>query len=112
MKKLVASPFHFPALQERPDWYVLDYNGPYSSLTVDNRATVGAHYAYLRPLAPAGYHLDEYPFASTAEGGWPSAMGKMVPPLENLAQGGYLSAFYRFQLKGLPLPFLVVPVPI
>lgn len=37
---------------------------------------------------------------------------EMVPGIQNLAQGGYLSVFYRYQLDGAPEPFLVVPVPI
>lgn len=48
---------------------------------------------------PAGYQCDEYPFASTAEGGTTLAAVNrnvaFVPAAENSSQGTRLSAFYR-----------------
>jgi hypothetical protein len=43
---------------------------------------------------PTGYQCDEYPFASTYQGGV-GASAVLVPELENQTQGGQLSAFYR-----------------
>jgi hypothetical protein len=67
--------------------------------------------------APAGSSFDEFPYASTAEGGAGTppfgAIGSPVPWLENAVQGGLLSAFYRYSLKGAPgKAFLVVPIPL
>ena len=41
-----------------------------------------------------GHNCDEYPFASTFQGGRGSVV-RMVPRRENSIQGGVLSAFYR-----------------
>lgn len=46
------------------------------------------------PKAPKGQSLDEYPFASTAEGGSGSVV-RPVPRGEQNYQGGKLSSFYR-----------------
>ncbi len=46
------------------------------------------------PAAPDGQSLDEYPFASTAEGGSGSVV-RPVPRGEQNYQGGKLSSFYR-----------------
>jgi hypothetical protein len=68
--------------------------------------------------APAGYELDEFPFASTQQGGAGllgglPAIGKPVPWLQNRVQGGLLGAFTRWELKGVAgAPFLVVPIPL
>ncbi|MDR7380953.1 polymorphic toxin-type HINT domain-containing protein [Promicromonospora iranensis] len=47
-----------------------------------------------QPPAPAGQSLDEYPFASSAEGGAGSHV-MAVPRAEQNYQGGVLSAFYQ-----------------
>jgi hypothetical protein len=43
---------------------------------------------------PAGYECDEYPFASTYEGGQGASVAA-APPHEQRVQGGTISAFYR-----------------
>ncbi len=100
------------ALAKNPSWYELTYNGPYSPKTIDNRAAVYANYRWQMATAPAGYQLDEFPYASTVQGG-PGAYGEPVPALQNLVQGGLLSAFYRYALESEPLAnFIVVPIPL
>ncbi len=49
---------------------------------------------YLPSPRPSGKECDEYPFASTYEGGQ-GASAELVPEQENQIQGGQLSAFYR-----------------
>ena len=75
--------------------------------------------------APWYFQLDEFPYASTKEGG-PLALATPVPAWENATQGGLLSAFYRYSLQGgllsafyryslkgvNPPTFLVVPLDI
>jgi hypothetical protein len=105
------------ALATHPQWWVLTYNGPWSPTTVLNRSAVWGAYGWIMKTAPFGSSLDEFPYASTAEGGMTSPTGPAVaapvPWLQNAVQGGLLSAFYRFSLKGTPLtPFLVVPIPL
>ncbi len=93
-------------------WFVLDYNGPLSARTVRNRSIVWSRWGYLMATAPFGNQLDEFPYASTQQGG-AGAVAAPVPWLQNAVQGGLLSAFYRYSLKGVPLtPFLVVPIPL
>jgi hypothetical protein len=105
--------FDVQCLSGRPDWHILVYNGPKSTLTDRNRAYVEKTWGYLRAIAPADYQLDEFPFASTAQGGLAGpAQGRMVPGHQNAVQGALLGVFYRYSLKSKPLPFLVVPVPI
>jgi hypothetical protein len=55
-----------------------------------------------------GYHRDEYPYASTIEGG-KGADVALVPAKENLSQGGSLGVLYRTLNSGDA--FLVWPVP-
>ncbi|CAB4000889.1 Hypothetical predicted protein [Paramuricea clavata] len=43
-----------------------------------------------------GYNCDEYPFASSKEGG-KGAEIMLVPAVENSQQGGLLGGFYRSQ---------------
>lgn len=95
------------ALAANPGWYVLSYNGAYSWITLANRAAVLA--ANALTYVPSGSQLDEFPYASTYQGGLGSFAGP-VPAIQNAVQGGLLSAFYRYSLKGEPAPFLVVPV--
>ncbi len=105
--------FDVSCLATHPNWFVLTYNGPSNALTATNRAWVRTTWPFLRASAPAGYQLDEYPFASTDKGGPAGpAMGCMVPALENSTQGGLLRAFYGLVLRWKRDPFLVVPVPV
>lgn len=55
-----------------------------------------------------GYHRDEYPYASTIEGGQGADVA-LVPAKENLSQGGSLGALYKTLKSGDG--FLVLPVP-
>ncbi|XP_028406380.1 uncharacterized protein LOC114528860 [Dendronephthya gigantea] len=43
---------------------------------------------------PPGYNIDEYPFASSAQGG-KGAVLREVPIRENSSQGGQLAQFYK-----------------
>jgi hypothetical protein len=92
------------ALSANPLWHVLDYMANQPAARANRRAA-------LRGRGSAGFlkSWDEFPFASTLQGGAASWVAA-VPVLQNSIQGGYLGAFYRFQLRG-PLPFLVVPIP-
>lgn len=47
-----------------------------------------------QPKPPQGYSLDEYPFASSVEGG-EGAFVRAVPVGEQNYQGGVLSRFYQ-----------------
>jgi RHS repeat-associated protein len=98
--------FTVSCLLLNPTWYCLTWHANHA-WTVRNRAWVESVYGHLRK---PGYSIDEFPYASTAEGGWPAARGCPVPWLENCAQGGYLKAFYYGILRK-PSKFLVVPVP-
>ena len=88
-----------------PRYYVLSYMAnPVMAAT--NRG------AALRGRGRAGTLMswDEFPYASTFEGG----AGSFVAAVwwhENAVQGGLLGAFYRIAMKGAPGPFLVLPVP-
>jgi hypothetical protein len=63
--------------------------------------------------APPGYQLDEFPYACTAQGGaFGPALARTAPAWENALQGGLLGAFTRWILKGVPQPFIVVPIPL
>ncbi|MFZ6682149.1 NucA/NucB deoxyribonuclease domain-containing protein [Undibacterium sp. Tian12W] len=65
------------------------------------------------PVTNKGTSCEEYPFASSYEGGIGGTVAK-VPPKSNSGQGGVLSAFYRFcdvVPEVFPLnEFVVVPV--
>jgi len=100
------------ALAINPAWFVLNYNGPSSPLTAANRLAARFKSTALLATMPAGQQLDEFPYASTTQGG-ASAITGGVPWRENAVQGGLLIAFYRYSLKSVPLsPFLVVPIPL
>lgn len=62
------------------------------------------------PKPPTGYSLDEYPYASTLEGGAGSRV-MAVPIREQFRQGGQLNAFYSTNRMTAGQKFLVVPVP-
>lgn len=62
-------------------------------------------------IRPPGTSFDEYPYASTREGG-ANAFGAYVSRTENYSEGGMLAAFYRVALRNIPLsPFVVVDIP-
>ncbi|MET3129594.1 RHS repeat-associated protein [Arcicella rosea] len=56
----------------------------------------------------SGMHKDEYPYASTFEGGKDADVA-YVPAAENYSQGGSLGALYRTMKQGEA--FMVIPVP-
>ncbi|HET7047735.1 MAG TPA: NucA/NucB deoxyribonuclease domain-containing protein [Solirubrobacteraceae bacterium] len=58
------------------------------------------------PPPPPGMSLDEYPFASTEQGG-AGAFVRPVPEAEQHYQGGTLSSFYREHNIGTGDPFKV-----
>ena len=99
-------------LGRRPDFHLLTYLGTTpaaKATTAANRAWVFSNYG-TRP-APTGQQLDEFPYASTVQGGpLGPAEGEYVPRRENSRQGGDLRAFYAFKLYWTAQPFLVVPV--
>jgi hypothetical protein len=68
---------------------VLTYGGPGTNAV--NRPLATAGIPRVRPLS-----VDEYPFASTLQGGPGSWIGH-VPPAENWLQGNQLSNFYRYR---------------
>lgn len=94
------------ALAARPSWFVLTYAGPAPALATTKRTAALAG----RGRAGPGLSWDEFPYASTLEGGFGSFVAA-VPRLENFIQGGTLGAFYRIIMKSTPGKFLVVPVP-
>ncbi|MCD4779257.1 MAG: hypothetical protein K8S27_01730, partial [Candidatus Omnitrophica bacterium] len=95
---------------------ILHYNGPNSFQTKKNRRKV----AKLKPLyaheKKDNYQFDEYPMASTREGGDPSVVGytvsvKYVPALENRQQGAFFLHFYPRHKMKKDDPFITVTVP-
>jgi hypothetical protein len=78
------------------------------SLESDNRAR------YLNPntgrFAGPGYNLDEYPFASSEQGGAKSRVSP-VPVWQNCVQGGIIAACYRIEkiLPGTSYYVVVLP---
>ena len=98
------------AIGSHPWWIVLQYVGSAnSSLARANRRAACAGKGYLRTVKRP--ELDEYPFASTFQGG----AGASVVPVsttEHRIQGTHLSWFYRSKLKNQPGWFLVVPLPL
>ena len=97
------------------DQYAIEVRGQPFLLTRADPATT-----YLRrqdalqgfPLAPSGSGMsrDEYPFASTMQGGAGATRG-YVPALENWTQGGQLSWFYTKNNIQPGSSFLVQTVP-
>lgn len=86
--------------------------GPGNPCTDGNRAAVYANWGYQMATARPGDQLDEFPYASTEQGG-PGDYGWPVPGLQNAVQGGLLGAFYRFALESVPgTSFIVVPIPL
>jgi RHS repeat-associated protein len=101
------------ALRRNAAWVTLNYLGPGKKSSSRAALRVLAARQLKFPTA-AKNSLDEYPFASTAEGG---GTGGIPPELmyvkgsENSRQGGLLSAFYQGQMNSKPGAFLVVLLP-
>jgi RHS repeat-associated protein len=109
--------FDVACLLVRPDWIVLEYNGANSIQTDINRIWMRAEYAVVWNTPHPGYTVDEFPYASTVEGGegGPALVhyAPKAPINENAVQGGLLQYWlYDYQMKGKPGPFLNVPVPL
>ena len=74
-------------------------NGKASTLTrITDKAQIDANReaACGRFVRQGNLECDEYPFASTREGG-SGASTRGVPPREQRVQGGTMSSFYRYQ---------------
>jgi hypothetical protein len=84
---------------------LMTYNGPGNPQTRANRraACPASVRATMRPLS-----CDEYPFASSGQGGAGSST-RGVPLWENWVQGGILSAFYSGMAPAEPFAVVVVP---
>jgi YD repeat-containing protein len=98
-----------------PKYHVLNFLGILNPQTLVNRAVVQAAYGGVVNTTTKAIglnSLDEFPYASTREGGLAGpAVGWAVPLAENAVQGGLLIAFYLYVMKATPGPFLVVPIP-
>ena len=82
------------AIYNRGKSPILTYLGPRNKQTPINRRKACGKFKLTTP----GGSCDEYPFASTVEGGQGAVVAE-VPLKENLIQGGMLSVFYRYRLK-------------
>jgi hypothetical protein len=101
--------FNVRALAGNPAWFVLNYLGPNTAQADRNRTSVDLRWGHLRINSQPGEQLDEFPYASTVQGGI-GALGRMVPWLENAIQGGMLQALYRYSMKNRPGHFIVAPL--
>jgi len=98
------------AIMRNPLWVALQYVGIGNGNMINaNRRAATAGKDYLRTIDRP--HLDEYPFASTFQGG-AGASVEAVPELEHQTQRVHLSSFYRTKLHNEPKWFLVVPLPL
>lgn len=80
-----------------------------AGLVARNRVLARVNYKGGR--GPAGTEFDEFPYASTVQGG-ATAFGAYVPITENRSEGGLLTAFYRVALRNIPgSTFMVVDIP-
>jgi RHS repeat-associated protein len=94
------------ALNHNPLWFKLSYNGGGAAAKINRTLAISG-----LGSAGAGWSWDEYPYASTKEGG-SGAWVARVYSFENSIQGGYLSAFYTITVHHkIGESFLVVPVP-
>ena len=96
------------AQRDHPEWRQLSYNPTYPPLVTMNRTDACAQWQGA-PLS-----CDEYPFASTLEGGGLEGRDVSiagVPLHEQRIQGGQLTAFYRQHRLKLADLFLVEVVP-
>ena len=81
----------YQAMQSGKPWQVTYIGADNNSLQRRNHDQACK---YLPSPRPTGYECDEYPFASTYQGGTGSS-AVLVPAHENHVQGGQLSTFYR-----------------
>jgi hypothetical protein len=99
------------AIKSHPYWALLTYIGPNNPLRKTNRGAALAAAAARGIVAGPGQSLDEYPFATSFQGG-AGAQVMAVNRGEQGSQAGLLNAFYAGELNYVPLsPFLVIPVP-
>lgn len=97
-------------LLANPSWHLLNYmRDPVRARTKRYEATV--QYYHGRAADVPEESLDEFPFASTEEGGGQHSSVRPVNALENFAEGDMLSVFYRFMMKNKAGPFLGVLLP-
>jgi RHS repeat-associated protein len=109
--------FHFVMEEVTPNIYkhtlnaflngkssILHYDADLKRRAERRKEATGAY-----PTRP-GMHKDEYPYASTFEGG-KGAMMAYVPATENLSQGGSLSLMYQAAKLDTGDAFMVIPVP-
>ena len=106
--------FNSEVLEGNRNWHILTYEprGAYDrrkavqkrnpDIVNDNKIW-NRLWSFLIPIS-----MDEFPFASTEEGG-AKAHARSVPARENSMQGGYLKALYLHMYEGQK--FGVVPVP-
>lgn len=96
--------FDVSCLIGNPAWFLLYYMAnPFQ--TAKNRAI-----ATKGQISGLFQSIDEFPYASTAQGGLGSK-AQPVPAWENFVQGGFLGSFYFWGMYGIPGQFIVVPVP-
>ena len=99
------------AIASNPNWVALQYVGAGNEDIIErNRMAARRGMDYLRDPENGLDSLDEYPFASTFQGGAGASVAA-VPPVEQTTQGNHLSAFYQTRLRNEPRWFLVVPLP-
>lgn len=96
-------------LSERPDWINLTYVGKDAigaAWRARNRFDMNLAMPYVKNVSES---RDEFPMASTMEGGGVSVKVRLVPKIENYIQGGQLGFVYRGLMRGDKIQ--VVPVP-
>lgn len=95
---------------------VLHYNGNASAdlreLTNNNRGIARRKGRITPGRSDINNSLDEYPMASTEEGGKPDVSVKWVPAPENASQGGTLwsTVYGRYNMQSHD-PFIAITVP-
>lgn len=99
--------FNVNCLKFNPSWYVLTYMANKGLRDINrDRATGGKDY-----LRRGRFNsLDEFPYASTYEGGY-GALVAAVPARENSRQGAHLRWFYHVVCENKPTEFFVLPIP-
>ena len=72
---------------------------------INRRNAIAGH-----PPAGLGNSLDEYPFASSAQGGF-GAVVAPVPAIQNSIQGGIIGACYKIENISVGTPYIVIVTP-
>lgn len=109
--------FDVMCLESYLNWWILTYNGGDAvgkAMTKFNRDEMKLEYSVVWANTPPDREVDEFPYATTQEGGpweFPPALVQYVPSKEHRFQGGALSATYA-QLRGRAGRFLNVPIPL